>query len=111
MTFGERLRQLRKQNKLTQVQLAHEVHTDQQMISYYERDEKHPMPDTVNQLAKVLKTTSDYLLGLSDDPIPLTDDERELIFAFRRGDMKRVNAIMLKQARKHMGKKPEVSGV
>lgn len=104
MSFGERLRSRRKHLKLTQKQLAHLIGSGQSLISMYESEHRHPLPAETRQLAKALKTSTDYLHSLTDDPEPLTDDERELIAAFRRRDVKRINELLVKKARKDMWK-------
>lgn len=50
--------------------------------------------DAVALLAKALDVSADYLLGISDDPSPhmridnMTDEERAVVAAMRRGDDK-----------------------
>lgn len=50
--------------------------------------------DTVVRIATALEVSADYLLGLSDDPMPLirldniTNEERAVLAAMRRGDDK-----------------------
>lgn len=62
--FGERLRQLRKQKKLTQKQLAALIGTKNSIISFYEVGERIPSPEVIMKLATVLGVTTDYLLGM-----------------------------------------------
>lgn len=64
MSLGERIKELRKRNKLTQTELAQQICSSQNNISKYERDETAPNPDTLRLLALVLGTTSDYLIGV-----------------------------------------------
>lgn len=87
---GGRLRALREQHELTQEQLAALLGKDKRQILRYEADEVDPGSAIVAALAYHLETTSDYLLGLIDDPTPrlyeaeLSDDERALIVALRQ---------------------------
>ena len=62
--FGERLVEMRKAAGYTQVELAHEVGTSGRMISYYERQTKHPPTNLLPKLAKALCVTTDELLGI-----------------------------------------------
>ena len=62
--FGNRLRQLRKDRKLTQQQLAELIGVKNSVISFYEVGERIPSPDVLRKLALALHVTSDYLLGI-----------------------------------------------
>jgi len=56
--------------------------------------------ESVAALAKALEVSADYLLGLSDDPTPhlrvdnMSEDERAVVAAMRRGDDKTVMKII-----------------
>ena len=62
--FGNRLRQLRKDRKLTQQQLAELIGVKNSVITFYEVGERMPSPDVLRKLALALHVTSDYLLGI-----------------------------------------------
>lgn len=62
--FGSRLRQLRKDRKLTQQQLAELIGVKNSVISFYEVGERTPSPDVLRKLALALHVTADYLLGI-----------------------------------------------
>lgn len=62
--FGERLKKLRLQEKLTQQQLADRVGVTKSVISYYELQERYPSPEIIKKLAFVFHVSADYLLGL-----------------------------------------------
>lgn len=62
--FGDRLRQLRKDRKLTQQQLAELIGVKNSVISFYEVGERTPSPDVLRKLALALHVTADYLLGI-----------------------------------------------
>ena len=62
--FGNRLRQLRKDRKLTQQQLAELIGVKNSVISFYEVGERIPSPDILRKLALALHVTADYLLGI-----------------------------------------------
>ena len=62
--FGNRLRQLRKDRKLTQQQLADLIGVKNSVISFYEVGDRTPSPDVLRKLALALHVTADYLLGI-----------------------------------------------
>lgn len=67
-TLGTRLKQLRKDNRLTQQQLADAIGVSKTSVIYWEKDENLPKHESLMALTKVLKTTSQWLL--SGVPIP-----------------------------------------
>jgi transcriptional regulator with XRE-family HTH domain len=62
--FGRRLVQLRQARGLTQVQLAQAAGTSQRVISHYETVAEYPAVEVLIAIAKVLRVTTDELLGL-----------------------------------------------
>ena len=64
----ERLKLLRKQNNLTQQQLADILHVSQQSIHKYEHDITTPDLDTLKNIANYFNTSVDYVLGVTDIP-------------------------------------------
>ena len=90
MTFGEKLVLYRKtNNKMTQEELANIVHTTKQVISRYEKGERTPKIDTVQEYARKLNLPILYLVDddidtiPSNDGIPLSDHESKIIAAYR----------------------------
>jgi transcriptional regulator with XRE-family HTH domain len=61
--FGPRLAQLRKAAGYTQDQLATELGISRRRIAYYEAESDHPPVGFLADLARVLNTTTDALLG------------------------------------------------
>lgn len=68
--FGERLRKRRKELGLRQEDIAEHLGVRISTVSQWETSTHTPDIDTVQMLAQHLKTSSDYLLGLTDDPTP-----------------------------------------
>lgn len=68
--FEQRLRATRKANKLTQEQLAKLLKTTKGTISNYENGYSTPSNEMLASIAEVLNVSSDYLLGISDNPTP-----------------------------------------
>jgi len=83
---GNRLRKLRKEAKLTQLELGERVGLDQTTLSNYEND-KRPMPlEHMRAIARELGCAPADLLGDEDNPERLSDEERKLLQAFRELD-------------------------
>lgn len=89
--FGQRLRQARDMRNLTQEEFAAQMGVAYQQIWRWESGKNDPSGDTLKRMASVLEVTTDYLLGLTHDPIgtiteeDLTPLERRLIAAVRSG--------------------------
>jgi len=71
-TFGKRLRQIRKERKMTQEEFAKMLGTSKQILSRYEREDRSPRIEVVRKYAEALKVSADYLLG---------DEEAEAVSA------------------------------
>lgn len=74
-TTGKRIRMLRTGHELSQLDLAklleaHGVQVGNSFISQVETSGKQPPLEMVVALAKVLGTTTDFLLMVSNDPLP-----------------------------------------
>jgi transcriptional regulator with XRE-family HTH domain len=88
---GDRLREIRIACGLTQEELAEKLSLGAQQIWRYESGTTKPSSEIVGRIASTLSVNADYLLGISDDPIPkyaldgITDQERRLIALLRRG--------------------------
>lgn len=71
MGTGDRIRQLRKMRNLKPDQLGKMIGRDRASIYRYENGDIEKVPgEIIGPLAKALKTTPAYLLGISDDPGP-----------------------------------------
>ncbi len=62
--LGSKLQRLRKDQHLTQQELALQVKVSPGMISHYELGDRIPSPEVLRKLAFTLHTTTDYLLGI-----------------------------------------------
>ncbi|KXH90484.1 MULTISPECIES: helix-turn-helix transcriptional regulator [Bacillus] len=62
-TFGNILRELRKEKKLTQRELAQTLKLSESTIGMYERNERQPDYATLNSIANYFEVTTDFLLG------------------------------------------------
>ena len=63
---GERIEQLRKENGLTQAELAAKMHVKRETIFQWEANTRQIKSEAVKALSAEFRVTSDYLLGLSN---------------------------------------------
>lgn len=61
--LGSRLKKLRLDKKLTQLQVAQKVNISEARYNLYENNRRQPDYELLKSLAEVLDTTTDYLLG------------------------------------------------
>ena len=80
MEFSERLKELRKQAKLTQVELAGKLGIVQSSYADWERGKKKPTQDNLVKIAQVLNVSVDYLVGNSEEK---SDDLDNIELLFR----------------------------
>ncbi|WP_270281428.1 helix-turn-helix domain-containing protein [Streptococcus salivarius] len=79
MEFSERLKELRKQAHLTQVELANKLGIVQSSYADWERGKKKPTQDNLVKIAQVLNVSVDYLVGNSEEKSDELDNI-ELLF-------------------------------
>lgn len=85
----ENLKTIREKRHKNQMNVATAVGVSQESISMYESGASFPSAQVLVGLAKYLETSTDYLLGLTDDDTPikymnrtLSPKEKELIDRF-----------------------------
>ena len=66
-TLGERISFLRDNMELTQTELAEKIGITPMTLAKYTKDLNEPRSSTLQKMAQVLGTTSDYIIGLTDD--------------------------------------------
>ena len=64
MNIGDRLKELRSKNGMTQTRLAQLLNITKSVVSYYERQERMPSPDVLIKLAGIFHVSVDYLMGI-----------------------------------------------
>ncbi|WP_309119200.1 helix-turn-helix transcriptional regulator [Paenibacillus sp.] len=69
-TTGQRIKALRTKYGYTQDAMAERLGMNRANFSNYERDVATPPADTLSKIADLLHTTSDYLLGRTEDASP-----------------------------------------
>ncbi|CUH96552.1 hypothetical protein P22_2642 [Propionispora sp. 2/2-37] len=81
--FGMRLRKLREDKKLTQIQVAKRLNLHKSSIYGYENNIRTPSLEVLSQLALFYGVTTDYLLGHENRRIicvdGLTERQMEII--------------------------------
>ena len=68
MTMKNRLRELRKARKLTQLSLQMQTGIEQALLSKYETGERVPPTETLVRLADFYHVSIDYILYRTDEP-------------------------------------------
>ncbi|MBQ2673655.1 MAG: helix-turn-helix transcriptional regulator [Prevotella sp.] len=78
-SLGDRVRELRERDKLTQGELAARIGTSASTLSWIEKgDIESPGSDIVVKLARVFRVSTDFLLGVTDYPDRKNYDVRQL---------------------------------
>lgn len=67
MEFSERLKKLRKQTQLTQVDVAEKLGISQPAYASWERGVKKPTQENLVKIAQILNVSVDYLVGNSEE--------------------------------------------
>lgn len=80
MEFSERLKELRKQAHLTQVELASKLGIVQSSYADWERGKKKPTQENLVKIAQLLDVSVDYLVGNSEEK---SDDLDNIELLFR----------------------------
>jgi transcriptional regulator with XRE-family HTH domain len=79
--FSKRLMGLRQNARKTQEDVAYAIGVGRTTYAGYEKD-REPDYETLCKLAKYFKVTTDYLLGISNNPLSdhfMTNDEQEYV--------------------------------
>ena len=64
--FSARIKEIRKERKLTQKQMAELLSTTERNYQYYEAGAREPTLETFVEISDVLQVSTDYLVGRSD---------------------------------------------
>lgn len=70
VNYYPRIRDLREDHDLSQQEVANYLQMKQPQYSRYERGLRDIPTDILIQLAKLYQTSTDYLLGLTNEPKP-----------------------------------------
>ncbi|MCY8187656.1 helix-turn-helix domain-containing protein [Bacillus spizizenii] len=114
MSFGHKLKTLRKQRGLTQKELAEKLFLSQSSITRFEKDEILPTSETLSKIANYFDVSIDFLLDRPQPPqkknsnlekafneaIEELKDEDTLLF-MKNGDIDEETAELIKKALKN----------
>ena len=93
MFRGDRLKHLREGKNYTHQELANLLGVGYAQIYRFEAGKADPGSDVLALMASMFNVSTDYLLGIDDDPSPrirvdnLSSKEREVLSAMRRGEV------------------------
>lgn len=87
LNLNERLKECRKNKKLTQEQLAKMININRSTYAKYETGENEPDAAMLDILANFFNVSVDYLLGRTDNPNPINNQEEDtpISIAFSHG--------------------------
>lgn len=78
MKFGDRLKSLRMMNNLSQTDFGKILNKSANNISQYETGKREPDLETLKIISDYFNVSLDYLLGKTDDPLPVRNVEQDL---------------------------------
>lgn len=64
--YGKRIRDLRKENNLTQKELANLIKVDFRTVSFWETERFEPNIEQLIKLCDVFSVSADYIIGRKD---------------------------------------------
>lgn len=85
-TVQKRLKELRKEAKLTQADVSKILNISESAYGYYEQGRNEISISSLQKLADLYKVSSDYLLGLTDQKEPSDSYEIQTIAAHHDGE-------------------------
>ena len=84
--FGDSMKRLRLKRGLLQKDLSDRLNVSIQTISGYENNSARPSLDNAIELARILNTSLDYLMGIENNPTVrlygLSENKQKVIYEF-----------------------------
>lgn len=68
MTVADRLKELRKENNITQSELANMLDMAKGTVAMWEMGKRNPSFEALEKMSEIFDRRVDYILGNSDDP-------------------------------------------
>lgn len=98
MEFSERLKNLRKQANLTQVDVAEKLGISQQAYASWERGVKKPTQENLVKISQILKVSIDYLVGNSNEYLKEDElDNVEILFRMNSNGLTEEEKLIFKK--------------
>lgn len=83
MSTGTTIRDLRKQHRLSQTELAKAVHVSQATVTAWETGKAEPSSSALNTLASYFDVSADYLLGRKESENKTADlADKDTVFTY-----------------------------
>ncbi len=76
--FEQRIKELRKRNNMTQVQLANKLGVSKGTVAMWETGQRRPGYDMLIKICAVFDKRIDYVLGHSDDESPFQFTQQQV---------------------------------
>ncbi|NBI28311.1 helix-turn-helix domain-containing protein [Chengkuizengella marina] len=83
--LGQRIKERRVKKGFTQEELAQRLDMKRPNFANYEANRTIPPSDVLSKLADILNTSTDYLLGKTNNPLPI-DNERDFTESLELND-------------------------
>lgn len=98
MGIGQKIKELRVRKNLTQMQLAEAIGMINDMVSFYEKEQKKPSLKAIEKMAKVFEVNTNYFLDEKQESIQFNSEsiseklysELKLQFEFLQRNFERV---------------------
>ena len=74
----ERLKELRRNKKLSQLDIANLLQITSSAYGFYEQGKSIPSAETLSVLSDFYGVSADYILGRTSDPFLTTKDEKDI---------------------------------
>ena len=83
MSTGTTIRDLRKEHRLSQTELAKAVHVSQATVTAWETGKAEPSSSALNTLASYFNASADYLLGRKESENKTADlADKDTVFTY-----------------------------
>ena len=87
MEIGKNIRNVRKELKIGQKELADMLHISDKTVSSWEVGRTEPNMEMIELMAEVLKIEkTDIINGKISGPVDYSDEEKDIIIEFRQAD-------------------------
>lgn len=85
-TLTDRLKQLRKENHMTQEEVAKELRVSKGAVGNWESGSRTPDMERLDEIADLFNVSLDYLQGRTDERPEFSLEERWMIDCYRNAD-------------------------